>query len=504
MIVDAEALFNRYREKGPNPEYKAFERRIGPSTSLGNASGIRRRAVDVWRFIEDAVTGAGGFSDGSYLFPFKAEIENSTVTQKLLRRSVEADYDRFAEHVCNAPWDLIVSASDMIERKSEDSALSEFWANVDNHGTSMLDFLEYPFAQARKYGTGWVILDRPAVAMRNQAENHSPATRPYAYAVPTRCVVDWEFDDDGVLIGLVILEPGHDYQEGDDCPVRVWTRKEWQVWEKSGEAWGVTDTGVNSLGIIPVVPIFNDQPPPCHALGQSEMLEVARLAQTVYNIDSECREIERKCALFLAIPVKNAGEYAGGQVTVGLENAIVYDGEAGEPRWVSPDLTILQRLDERRKSKKDAAYEMAHLRALNGGVVQTASGFHAEVEFQKTERRVARHAAMLERVEKDLASLFLRFYGHTESDFSITYPRDFGVRDMQRLLDDVERVLKLNLGESTDRAEISKLLRARYPRKAEEEIASMVDEAIASRSTAARQVSAVERVKMAMAGPPQL
>src|SRR5579859_5271879 len=92
-------LFAKYVKNGPHPEYKAFEARI----TVG--AGARRRAPNVWEFIADAVYGSGGFSNGSYLFPFKMEVENSQLSEKLARRMVEADYDRFAEHICNAPWD---------------------------------------------------------------------------------------------------------------------------------------------------------------------------------------------------------------------------------------------------------------------------------------------------------------------------------------------------------------------------------------------------------------
>jgi len=488
------ALFERYITKGPHPEYREFESRLNPS------GGGRKRATDPWKFVDDAVTGGGGFSDGAYLFPFAAEVENNTVSAKLKRRRAEADYDRFAEHVCNAPWDYIVSVSDMIERKTTDTLLGEFWASVDGRGTSMLDFLEYPHGQARRYATGWIFMDRPNAKLATEHDNRSPENRPYAYAVPTRCVVDWDFSEDGELSAIAVLEPRP--EDTDACPVRVWTKEAWAVWTPvKGKAKTVADYqltawGDNEIGMVPAVPVWNDQPDPGRALGQTEMLDVARIAQTVYNIDSEQREIERKCALFLAIPVKNTKDYDGWKVVIGTDSALVYDGDAGEPRLVSPDLTILERLDERRKAKKDAAYEMAHLRALNAGYVQTSSGFHAEVEFAKTERRIARHAAMLEHVEKKLAELFLRYHGiDPEGKFSITYPREFGVRDMQTLIADVEKVLSMNLGETSDKAEISKLLRARHPRKTDEEIAQMVDEAIRSRSSAAKQASAVERVK---------
>jgi hypothetical protein len=487
-----QAIADRFAKDGPNAEYRAFEGRV--------SAGKYSRATSVWRFIEDAVTGGGGFSDGAYLFPFRAETENNQLSDKLARRRAEADYDRFAQHVCNAAWDLIMSCSDMIERKGKD--LEEFWGNVDNRGTSMLDFLEYPFSQSRRYGTGWIIMDRTAEQARNKAEDLDPSRRPYIYAVPTESVVDWDFDDDGNLIALAILEPPKGWVSGDPCPLRVWTLEGWAVFNEVQGQYVAFSSGLNELGVIPAIPVWNDQPEPGRALGASEMLDVARAAQTVYNVDSEEREIQRKCALFLAIPVKSTSEYDGGKVVIGVDSALTYDGEAGEPRWISPDLTILEKLDTTRTSKKAGAYEMAHLGALNGGVIATTSGFHAEVEFQKTERRIARHAATLEWVEKQLAGLYLRYLG-SSADYSITYPRDFGVRDMTRLMDEVERMLELGLGQASDRAELTRLFKARHPRAGEGDISAMVEESISARSrtTALDRVKALAKKKAAVQIP---
>jgi len=511
----AAEVFQRYLDKGPHPEYRAFEARV--------ASGIggRRRAPNVWVFIEDAVTGDGGFSNGSYLFPFKGEVENLKLGDKFATRMVQADYDRFPEHICNAPWDLIVSAHDMIDRKADASVekmLGAFWQDVDNRGMSMIDFLEDPHKQARKFRTGWILIDRPAGTLRNKAEDRAPENRPYIYAVPTQNVVWWDFDDDANLVSIVVLEPpdSGDYKAGDAAPVRVWTRTDWAVYipnkkkAKKAVDYDLAGTGPNDLGEVPAVPIWNDMPPPGRAFGESEMLEVARIAQTVYNIDSEAREIERKCALFLSMPVKDVANYDAGKAIIGTDSVMLYDGEAGEPRWISPDLTILERLDKRRESKKADAYNMAGLGALAGaiGIVQTSSGFHAEVEFSKTERRIARYAAMLESVEKRVATLFLKYMGIdvTNPDlFTITYPRDFGIRDMQKLIDDAIAILGITVGEEWERAELTKLAKARFPRKSEKDISSMVDGAVKTRSLATKQLSAVDRIRQlaSSAGAPE-
>lgn len=512
--TDVTALYRDYVTNGPNPEYRAFEYRI----NYGQATYRRTAGASVWEFINDAVDGSGGFANGQYLFPFKLELDAAGLPSlKYLKRQEQADYDNFAGHICNTPWDVIVGSADLIDRSAKEGSpaatlLAEFWSNCDTNGTAILDFLEYPHKQARRFGTGIIVMDRPPVPLISEADNFNPENRPWVYAVPSKNVVHWEFDDDGDLAGIVILEPkmldeGNGEGRREVTDVRVWTKTQWAVFRQSdGETSSVTDflpisAGNHNLGEVPVVACYNDSPDPRRLLAHTEMLDVARLAQTVYNMDSEARETERKCGMVLTIPVKSTDGYTEKTIVLSNETALAYDGEAGAPAWISPDLTILERLNDRRKIKKLDGYQMAGLGALAAitEAVKTASGYHAEVEFAKTERRIARHASMLEAVEKRLARLYLKFYGISSDDeddlFSITYPHDYGVRDMDALVDRTSILLGMNLGQTWDSETLEKLARAQFPRMDEAKINAMVADAVKTRADAAAQQQQLDRVQ---------
>jgi uncharacterized protein YoaH (UPF0181 family) len=497
-------MAQRMERAGKHDDYVAFESKL-------RSSGSRSRAGDIWRFIDDSVTGDGGFSDGSYLFPTKMEVDakSGISTDKFIRRQQMADYNGFAEHICNAAWELIVSTSDMIERKAKDghpaaAFLDKLWTDVDGRGTAILDFLEYVHGQARRYSVGFVFVDRDPVDPQTKVDDFDPKRRPYLYAVPTRNVVDWQFSDDGKkLLALVVLEPREDAKPGERSPFRVWTADAWAVFvpEPGKKKKYILDqTGPNKLGEIPVVRVYNEAPDPGKMYAATEMFNVARIAQTVYNIDSESREIERKCALFLAMPVKEIAAYDINKAVIGTDSMMLFDGDAGAPAWVSPDLDILERLEKKIDKKIDAAYGMAHLRALvAGNVIETSSGFHAEVEFSKAERRVAKHAGSLEHGEKEINRIALKYLGidaTKETDLcTVTYPRDYGVRDMQKLIEDINAVLDMNLGEAWEREELTKLAKARFPRATEDALQKFIDGAIKARTAAKQQQSAVDRVK---------
>jgi len=520
--TDLVRFFRDYANNGKNPEYTAFEARI----NYGSTPFRRTQGAGVWEFINDAVDGAGGFANGAYLFPFKLELDAQNYpTLKYRKRQEQADYDNFASHVCNTPWDVIVEAADMIERKAKDGTpaaelLDEFWHNCDRHGTAILDFLEFAHKQARRFGTGIIIMDRPPFVNRSEADNRKAENRPWVYAVPTQNVVHWEFDEHGELAGIIVLEPQLAAAEDGGgrksaTNIRVWTRDQWAVFRQTdekrqdgtigkmpgtAESYEMISSGTHRLGEVPVVAIYNDPPKPGHLLAHSEMLDVSRLAQTVYNIDSESREIERKCALFLAIPVKSTDAFSEKKAILSTESALLVDGDAGLPAWISPDLAILEKLDERRTAKKNDAYQMAGLGALVGTTenVKTSSGYHAEVEVKKTERRISRHAAMLEAAEKRLARLYLKFYGidadKQDDLFTITYPREYGVRDMDGLVLRTQSILDMNLGETWDGRTLETLANAQFPRMTDAEIHDMIEEAVKERSAVRKQQQELDRV----------
>jgi hypothetical protein len=532
---DLAAFLSDYQRNGPNQERQAFEERI-----LVLGKDARTNGASIYEYIADAVDGTGGFSNGAYIFPHYLEEQDGVATEKLLQRRAQADYDNFAGHICYAPWDIINAAVDMIQRKATGEAeqpLSEYWRSVDGRGTSMIDFLEYPHKESRKYGTCIIVTDRPKMTPPvpgqpiSEAQNRLPENRPKSYPVPIENVVHWAYDEEtNELAAIAILDPAF-VDDGESrksrIRLRLWTRTEWALYEHEDPEsasdthvgpWNLLDGGVNTLEEVPITAIWNDAPPPGKLLGKSEMLEVARLSQTVYNMDSEARDTERKASMFLAISVAKEDEEPSEPVPIGLEVGMGYTGSVA-PQWVSPKYDILDKLESHKERKIGSAYQMAGLGAIAAftGVIQTSSGFHAEVEFAKTERRIARHASQLEAVEKQLARKVLKYFGidseATPDLFSVTYPKDYGIRDLDSLSNRTQADLDKNLGPLFNTEVLGVYFKALFPRKPQKGggtvvcIDEMVSQAVqriedAIKQNAAAAVKVADLAKAAMQAKP--
>lgn len=483
-IVDPQTLAELVARDGGHPEIVAFQESLGvPLVPLPIHP-------NVWDLIADAVDSTGGFLTGGYLVPHELELgdDRSSWDSKFHERQAVAKYDDFARLICNGPWNSIIGLKDVISRAAKSHPrLEDFWIDVDGNGTDIVDFLSYPVGQARRYGTGWIFLDRERALQNRAVDLASP---PWAYCVPTRNVLWWEFSKSGALEALVYARPDdaeNDY-DAEHPPLMIWTRAAWSIWRASGDSdhpYGTmpTEAGPNLLGEIPAVPLFDEDPAPGHGLGSSNLLGTAIKARDVYNRDSEIREIERRVACpVLSVSVKDLEDVA--ELKIGTNAILGFTGTVA-PAWIEPQLNSITALRSEGDKAKEAAFvdaEMAGIVGHTTAPVQTTSGFHSEVELDKTERRVARFAASVEAAENKLARLFLQFVGEEDVDYSISYPRKFGMTDIDRVIDRTRKRLDIASGKESVLEVFKDYFAALYPRLTSDEV-----EALAQKETDARE-----------------
>jgi hypothetical protein len=474
--------YEEYREHG-NVEREMAEAQIGWGL------GLYQRRTSMWRFVDDACDGTGIFSNGQALWPHPLEIENGVESAKFRSRRAMAVYANWCSTVQNAAFDSIVASKDLIQRKSDDARLTDFWADCDRRGQTTIEFLEFAQQQCRRFGSAFIFVDRPMTNLTNQAADLSPDNRVYCYAIATEAVRYWHFDDFGVLDAIIYSapDPTQPYpDESSEPPLRIWTRDAWCDIVTTGGtgAYQFLRGGPNPLGEIPCVILSNQTPGPGKALGYTEMLSVCKAAQAVYNIDSQIQEIQRKCAVIMVMPVKDATGYTEKEIVYGSENTLLYDGSAGAPAWLSPDLTVCDKLQATRKAIIDDAFQSANLTGLVGSreILQATSGFHAEIAIAQTEKRLARSAAALENAEMQMSRLVLRYYGVPSAaitgKFQVDYPRDFGIRDLDTAMTRAERVFAIDLGDGVNRVELGSLIRILYPRMPQAQLNQLADEGV--------------------------
>lgn len=485
-------------KQGAHPEYMSFQTQLGvQKTPLVGAnapgrSGRVRMNFNVWDLINDAVDGTGGFVDGSYLVPHELELvpnRSTGLSSKFLERMQLCRYDKFPKVICDGPWNSIVSMKNIITRDAGGSQrLMDFWDNVDGEGTDIVDFLEYPVSQARRFGTGWMFLDR-VQGIRSLVDDLTAA--PWAYTVPTRNVVWWEFNKGGGLEAVAYRDPQDEPSNdlSDLAPLKIWTKTTWSRWlpTKDAERPYEIDPGAfgpNLLGQVPCVLIHDEYPGCGKAFGKSNMLSTAIMGFDVFNRDSEIREIERMCAFpVLNVSIEDISEAQ--VIAIGADAVLASTGK-WPSQYLEPTLNSIDKLQEERKQVKEAAYVNSEMAGLIGhsDIQRTTSGYHSEVELDKSERRIGKMAASVEAAENKIARLFKALIGEPDEGYSISYPSKFGFVDPDKLIARTQLRLGMNLGPSDMEETLTDYYSELYPRKTDGEIATLVQAALDAKAQA--------------------
>ncbi|HSD12684.1 MAG TPA: hypothetical protein VLC10_03940, partial [Patescibacteria group bacterium] len=139
---------------------------------------------------------------------------------------------------------------------------------------------------------------------------------------------------------------------------------------------------------------------------------------------------------------------------------------------------------EDRDKRKEACYSAAHMRAM-AGWIQTSSGFHAEAEFDETNRAIGKFASSCERAERKVARLVLRYSNLSMTEeqlrdaFSVAYPRNFGLHNIDEVQKRVKERLELGLGQDDAEKAIFDLYSAQYPREPKDDLEAAAKKAAA-------------------------
>jgi len=280
------------------------------------------------------------------------------------------------------------------------------------------------------------------------------------YAPPS--VLDWEIrrNASGALetTYLKALEEEQLVEGEVVSTVRIWTKERMQVYRSangSSEAETVIDKK-NPLGIVPAV---------CHygrgqvhrGVGASEIRDVARLQQSIYNDLSELAQTIRNTNH--ATLVKNEGDDAtggaGGVVIMARET------ESGKkPYLLQPQIFQMDGIIKSIEKKEEMINRMTHLAPVRSVKVQAQSGEAIKTEFQLLNALLAEMASGLQMTEYRLLKIFCRWLGKAAEgeEIIIKYPEKFELRDRQQDLNLLKEADGLTVNSPTFQRELQKLI----------------------------------------------
>lgn len=382
-----------------------------------------------------------------------------------------------------------------IERNTSDAPeqVKRFWQHATLNNLSIDDFMKQVSKYSSIYGRPWIVVDSTVKdGIATVADEKRGNARAYAYLVYPENVCDLSYDENGDLRWILI----HEQVRDDTDPIessgkmidryRLWQKDSFtlftvkektdggeqtpaQISRKVGK--GKSELGVvkvetggvkyevevegptpHQFGCVPVIPADNVISVEPYS-SPSLIDDVAYLDRAVANYLSNLDAIiQDQTFSQLVMPAQGMtpGEDGYEKLTeMGTKRVFTFDGEAGEPKYISPDVKQAEII---LKVVNKIINEIYHTVGLagertkedNSMGIDNSSGVAKAYDFERVNSLLASKADSLEVIENKLVALVAKISGEKIDDEErlVHYPDNFDVRG---LYDEFEIAARLSL-----------------------------------------------------------
>ncbi len=319
--------------------------------------------------------------------------------------------------------------------RTGDQTLETFWDAPDPKREQRMNTM-------MSHGLRWAQVYRIYYAIVDQDPKGDK--KPYFYWVSPLDLLDWECDEKGdyVWVKQVILgnteRPTWNTEYKRVVRYRIWGRDTIETWQTDDKGLypALIETRDNPLGVVPIVPLYaNRNPDADHPDGVSQMADLPKIANGVYNLQSLILDMAYKQVFSLLIfPDKHID-----LLQVGTSQVVGFDGlnATGKPEYISPDPEQPRVLMEMLGTLIEQARQAVGVgRGRSESSKQQQSADAMELENKATETIMVDIAGAAEDFERRLAKMVQRFKTNAASvakddTTTIDYPREFDVRSLQ-------------------------------------------------------------------------
>lgn len=424
---------------------------------------MKNSNLDLYKLLRDSYEGMGGYVDGQYLEQHPREsFEKYEMRKKL------AHYLNYFKPCVDAHVSPIFKNIAIRDWKGQGAkAWETFVHDVDFRGTELKDLMKQAATKSKINGTCFVVMDRDESVGELTLESLEAERQniPYAFIVDPVRVLEIKVDKFGRLIKFVYVEP--DSYDEERMAERTLLPDGWILKDSKGERRGAWN-----LGMVPVIPVpskndnetFNPLPP-------SEFISIAKTNKVIYNMCSWLTDILVN-QTFSILVYPSTSEDA---LEIGTSNALGFPAEAGhEPKFIAPSADPANILQSAINSLQNECYRMAAVVNITG-VRSEQSGVAKAWDFESTNRALSDFADILENAEKQLADLFQRFV-NVELEYTVNYPNDFSISDIQTELANAEIAKGLDFGDKFNLQVFKRVLTSYLPELSDDDFDMLVKE----------------------------
>ena len=309
--------------------------------------------------------------------------------------------------------------------------------------------------------------DREAIANR---------AFPYVYIKKAWDVLDdknvTKLDKSGNLISICFVDDAVKDKNGK-------THERWRLWTRSysvmvkrgrfGKYEEIPETKIeHNLGVVPVVMVFSEeQANRDTVLTDPPLYDLAKTNYTIFNKDSEIREVERAqgFSFFYAQGIE------GESLETGVNNYLPVPFQATiTPGFASPDAAIPKELRESGEQIRMSLFQIAEQSGVTG-VQNQQSGIAKEWDFFAHESVLQRTAAMAKKFQNDVFNLFNKYLtGDDNYLYVVEYKESYSPLNELVELEKIEKYLDLSPAAKGASMAKFKAFQLLFPNATDEEI----------------------------------
>lgn len=396
---------------------------------------------NIYTFCTHAYYGTGGFADGSFLEKFSKE---TTIN----RRARLVYYKNYIKGIIDSLLTSVFNEEAM--RLTNNVMFQEFLKNVDVKGNNIQQFTHTVLKYTRIHGVCFTVMDNVSDVPDLEYEAILNRAFPYIYYMTADQVHKYDTDEYGRLEEISFIDG---YEIINDKKFTVY--REWnseysaRYIVKDGKEVYIEEPVLHNLGILPVIGTYLSMDnevlpfPPIH--------DLARLSLTIYNQDSEQRNLERLCATpTFCIQTKNTDL----NVNIGADSLLAYGGEyegsVTAPAWISPSQDILTVMGQRSEKNVQSLIEQANVigaTAINKNS-SYSSGVSMSYQFIGQNAALKQTARIAENFENMIALMF-GLYTNQTIDYSVVYRENYKPtgEEISKKMETLSMLLDLDMSE---------------------------------------------------------
>lgn len=415
--------------------------------------------INRYTLLDDCYRGSGGFETGEYLVPFPVEKSN-----KYAMRQDLAYYINFIKPIIDSHVNPIFKSDPVRDNMSETFKL--FLNDVDGNHTTLTRFMKKAAIRAKLHGVEFIVIDAPKIdsdVLLTKRQIEEERLYPYLYLVSPSQVTKWARDKFGRLISITYVVK-NDILDSDGNKKTISEEWTWTDTTCKKKIEGEEEIFENTIGKIPVVPLYGVLNATDDLIPQSDLYGIARSSFALYNLLSAISCVNRNQAFNILIyPIGEEDDYENPEqdpIHIGVTDTLLYRNGQQEPKFISPSSKPNDMMMNEANLIIKEIFRQANLTFMNQQNISNVSGLAKKWDNLQLFRTILDLAENLQATERFIAMLFGKYMNEDMQNYYVTYNREYGVIDVSETLANALTTFGFNISEGLNYEVKKKVIRA--------------------------------------------